>query len=488
MPQPNRGRSLASHVLGAALLAGALALPPAVVLAQAAQPSPGATPAAGASPAATPARPDPQCGPTPSSAQRAIPAVLQAAPPAQGSAPAQGTASPQGTPGAQGTPDATASPEAPAGPDPALIALAEQLRGLTRELVTELFRIDQEVVVAASKLRQAEDELVEVTAQAQALEAELAAKQAALEQLAAAYGARLRTIYKYTRRSPLEELLSAQDFGETLRRLTMLQAIARVDNRLIGQLREERQALIQATNELQEKQKVVTALRDEIDQQHQILLVRREEQATIVARAQEQQTRVELALAQDQANALASRISSLQAEHQQELLGLERQRPAPAQLRPGLSAGVPGVAAPARPAGTALLWPIVNSMVTTEYGEPTFAQPYHTGIDLAQRLYAPVLAAADGIVIACGLAVPGDRSQSYGMMVVVAHDRSLSTLYAHLEDEVLRPPVKVGERVRRGQILGFIGLTGLTTGPHLHFEVRVDGHTQNPRDFLSPSP
>jgi murein DD-endopeptidase MepM/ murein hydrolase activator NlpD len=46
----------------------------------------------------------------------------------------------------------------------------------------------------------------------------------------------------------------------------------------------------------------------------------------------------------------------------------------------------------------------------------------------------------------------------------------------------------VGERVRRGQIVGFIGLTGLTTGPHLHFEVRVDGHTQNPRDFLSPAP
>ncbi|MDQ3906397.1 MAG: M23 family metallopeptidase, partial [Actinomycetota bacterium] len=132
----------------------------------------------------------------------------------------------------------------------------------------------------------------------------------------------------------------------------------------------------------------------------------------------------------------------------------------------------------------AFIWPVVGSVVTTEFGEPTFAQSAHSGIDLAQRRLAPVLAAADGVVIACGLAVPGEPEQSYGMMVVIAHTRTVATLYAHLENESAPPVVAPGQVVKRGQIIGYIGMTGLTTGPHLHFEVRVAGQCQNPRDFL----
>ena len=134
--------------------------------------------------------------------------------------------------------------------------------------------------------------------------------------------------------------------------------------------------------------------------------------------------------------------------------------------------------------GPVFTWPVVNPVVTTEFGEPTFAQSAHSGIDLAQRRLAPVLAAADGIVLACGLAVPGDPAQSYGMLVVIAHTRTLATLYAHLEDEAAPPVVTPGQAVKRGQIIGYIGMTGLTTGPHLHFEVRLTGQCQDPRNYL----
>jgi murein DD-endopeptidase MepM/ murein hydrolase activator NlpD len=131
-----------------------------------------------------------------------------------------------------------------------------------------------------------------------------------------------------------------------------------------------------------------------------------------------------------------------------------------------------------------LLWPVANSVVTTEFGEATFAQVFHSGIDLAQRLYAPVVAAEDGIVLACGYAVPGERTLSYGLFIVLAHDRTISSLYAHLDDEAAPPAVKVGDTVRRGQVIGYLGLTGLTTGPHLHFEVRAGGQIYDPRDLL----
>jgi murein DD-endopeptidase MepM/ murein hydrolase activator NlpD len=363
-------------------------------------------------------------------------------------------------------------------------------------------------VTAAGALRQAEADLDRLSTEIVALEAELAQKQAAVDERNAVYGTRLRAIYKFTRTSPLEEILSSRDFGDMLKRVTLLQAVARADNLLLGQLRAEYDALQATANTLREKQQATIALKAQIEEQQRILAARREEQASAVARAQEQQSQAEAALAAQQASALAGRILAMQMQYARELQDLERQRPtpvpptrAPATPRPALPAtatptalptpgpGTPGPT-PTRPpvvlpAGFRPLdWPVANAVVTTEFGEPTFAQVFHTGIDLAQRLYSPITAAEDGIVIACGYAVPGERTLSYGLFLVLAHDRTVSTLYGHMDDEVAVPPVKVGDTVKRGQVVGYIGLTGLTTGPHLHFEVRVGGQVYDPREFL----
>jgi murein DD-endopeptidase MepM/ murein hydrolase activator NlpD len=122
--------------------------------------------------------------------------------------------------------------------------------------------------------------------------------------------------------------------------------------------------------------------------------------------------------------------------------------------------------------------------LTTLFGEPSPYQSFHTGIDIGAPLYTPVVAAADGEVTYAGLAVPDNREAGYGMVVVIRHGNHVSTLYAHLDDRVLATPVKVGDKVRRGQIIGFVGLTGLTTGPHLHFEVRINGQPVDPRPLL----
>jgi murein DD-endopeptidase MepM/ murein hydrolase activator NlpD len=137
-----------------------------------------------------------------------------------------------------------------------------------------------------------------------------------------------------------------------------------------------------------------------------------------------------------------------------------------------------------QPSSYGLIWPVANPVVTTEFGDSTFAESFHRGIDLAQNLYTPVLAAADGIVLLSGLAVPGEPSRSYGMRVVIAHGTTLATLYAHLDDTRQTATVKAGDRVKRGQIIGYIGMTGITSGPHLHFEVQVSGEAKNPRLYL----
>jgi murein DD-endopeptidase MepM/ murein hydrolase activator NlpD len=106
---------------------------------------------------------------------------------------------------------------------------------------------------------------------------------------------------------------------------------------------------------------------------------------------------------------------------------------------------------------------------------------FHDGIDIAAPLGAPVLAAAAGRVAFVGHLPDGAE------VVLVAHDGGFFTLYAHLDDTHAPPPVTVGDAVRAGDPLGWIGLTGMTTGPHLHFVIRRGDEPIDPSGLLPHS-
>jgi murein DD-endopeptidase MepM/ murein hydrolase activator NlpD len=160
--------------------------------------------------------------------------------------------------------------------------------------------------------------------------------------------------------------------------------------------------------------------------------------------------------------------------------------PGPKAAQSPTSVAVPGAVRTnaLAPSSVGFVWPVDDPDVTTEFGERNFAQSFHTGIDLAVPMESPVRAAADGIVLKGGLAIPGAASASYGMMVVVAHGPTTATLYGHLQNRGRVPPVTPGQVVKRGQIIGYVGMTGITSGPHLHFEVLVNDQPVNPRRFL----
>jgi murein DD-endopeptidase MepM/ murein hydrolase activator NlpD len=98
----------------------------------------------------------------------------------------------------------------------------------------------------------------------------------------------------------------------------------------------------------------------------------------------------------------------------------------------------------------------------------------HTGLDMRGDTGDPVRVTANGTVTTAGF------NGGYGKMVEVDHGNGLATRYGHLS----AIDVKVGERVRIGQILGKIGTTGRSTGPHLHYETRVDGEAVDPQKYL----
>ena len=130
--------------------------------------------------------------------------------------------------------------------------------------------------------------------------------------------------------------------------------------------------------------------------------------------------------------------------------------------------------------------PPVKGPVTTPYGDATPYQSAHWALDVGTRLYEPVVAPADGVVEFAGLASGENRLASYGMVVLLRHEERVTTLFAHLDDRAHGLPVQPGDTVKQGQVIGYVGLTGYSTGPHLHFEVRLDGRPINPLMVVKP--
>jgi murein DD-endopeptidase MepM/ murein hydrolase activator NlpD len=140
-----------------------------------------------------------------------------------------------------------------------------------------------------------------------------------------------------------------------------------------------------------------------------------------------------------------------------------------------------------------LLWPIPHATITQGFGptpyvfEASYAgfPHFHTGIDLAVPPGTPVFAAADGIVVlARPMADSGGQLVGYGNYVIIQHDAGLKTLYGHL----LAIGVKEGDVVKRGQLVGLVGSTGNSTGPHTHFEVRIENSPVDPMQMLPDRP
>lgn len=128
-------------------------------------------------------------------------------------------------------------------------------------------------------------------------------------------------------------------------------------------------------------------------------------------------------------------------------------------------------------ATTPTIWPTVG-WVSSSFGpriDPFTGQnAFHSGLDIATNLNNPVVATANGVVVSVGF----DKYK--GNYVSISHGNGFSTEYWHLQKYVVRP----GQKVERGQLIGYVGKTGKALGPHLHYEVHLNGKPINPIDYI----
>ena len=126
-------------------------------------------------------------------------------------------------------------------------------------------------------------------------------------------------------------------------------------------------------------------------------------------------------------------------------------------------------------------WVIENKGLTGKFGWRTHPilkkREFHRGIDLRAEIGTPIMAPADGVVEFAGF----HKESGFGYLVILNHNYGFKTTYAHMDKKMV---VKSGEFVQKGQLIGYTGNSGLSTGPHLHYEVRFITRPLDPQAFL----
>jgi murein DD-endopeptidase MepM/ murein hydrolase activator NlpD len=274
----------------------------------------------------------------------------------------------------------------------------------------------------------------------------------------------LVTIYKSPQPGALELALQAKSFQDVLDELDYLSLFAKQDETVAQQVASA-------------KRRVALARSDTAKVRHRVanetkLIDARLEQAEIIhaellTRAQALSSRragksMALLLARTQERAAIQESNATQAASAQVEAKIRA-----AETQPSSNQG----ASVATPSAAGLIWP-VNGPITSPFG-PRWGG-FHPGIDIGVAAGTPIHAATAGTVIWCGW------QSGYGNLVVIDAHNGIATAYAHQS----RIAVSCNQDVTQGQVIGYVGCTGFCTGPHLHFEVRVNGTPVDPLGYL----
>jgi murein DD-endopeptidase MepM/ murein hydrolase activator NlpD len=314
-------------------------------------------------------------------------------------------------------------------------------------LTSQVAALRNREAVVAAELQQKQAELDDAQARLESLKQRLRQAIQILEQ-------RLVAIYESSEPDLITVLLQAHGFDDLLARTQYLETLQHQDNDIVSRVRELR-------NEMQVTVNTVRAARDQIAaRKHEL----------DVTQAKLKQRTTELATARRKQHATLEKVRSQQDDLEGDLNDISQ------KIAEQLGAGTGALpAGPIRAGGHGLIWP-VNGPITSGYGGRNIGNGYefHPGVDIGVPTGTPIRAAAAGTVT---IAAP---TGGYGNYTCIDHGGGLSTCYGHQEQFL----VSSGQQVAQGQIIGLSDCTGYCFGPHVHFEVRINGQTTDPLGYL----
>ncbi len=266
--------------------------------------------------------------------------------------------------------------------------------------------------------------------------------------------------------SELSVALQAQSLDDFAGRLEAVQSVARAQNALFARLAVDRA-------ELAAKQAALEAARADTERRK---LAAAQQVRTVAALSQQARSaRAHVATLVAQRQSALQAVAAARADELHKLTQLQaEQRRIAALIAASASRGG------GNPSGE-LLWPVDGAPLTQGVGariHPVYGyKSCHTGIDLGASTGMPIRAAAAGVVLSTS------SGGAYGNLTLIDHGDGLTTFYAHQTAFA----VSQGQRVSRGQVIGYVGSTGWVTGPHLHFEVHINGVPYNPLGWFGGS-
>lgn len=178
-------------------------------------------------------------------------------------------------------------------------------------------------------------------------------------------------------------------------------------------------------------------------------------------------------------------LQDIKKQEQEYLADLEANKAAMAQIQADIDAiyaAASGSGSKVDYSTTGFIYPLAGyRAISSYYGWRFGGTDYHTGIDFPAPCNTPIRASASGTVIFVRTGMHNNtRSEGYGNYIIIDHGGGYSTLYGHCNSVA----VSVGESVTKGETIGYVGTTGWSTGYHLHFEIRINGKTTNPLNYL----
>jgi len=304
-----------------------------------------------------------------------------------------------------------------------------------------------------SDLSHAKSEVDKTTIELVLKEQELLLIEEELEEKVAILNDRVANMYKNNNGNILSILLKSEDFVQFISRLRLMNILAEQDALIIQEIKEKKNANLSI-------KKAIVDLRD----------VQKDSMATVERLVtQAEQKNAEIEDIYDEKKSLLSQTTA----NKNALIAMEKQLEIQeAEITRILESYKYGNAP-----GDKFMWPVVGTL-RSGFGwriHPIFGtNRFHSGIDLSAP-YGTLIKAADG-----GEIVQAGYFGGYGYSIMVYHGGGFATWYAHLSSI----NCSVGQFVERGQVIGLVGSTGWSTGPHLHFEVRINGQAQNPLAHL----
>ncbi len=318
-----------------------------------------------------------------------------------------------------------------------------------KNLDNQIYLTQQQINILLEKIKVLEAEIAQK-------EEEIAALEESIAENYDLYKQRLCAMYKTGNSTMLGVVLGAESFSEFLMRAELLRRVAVHDQSLLDGLNADKE-LLEAINEsLNADKEDLAASKVQVEQKKQSLS------------GQLNQT----VSALHDISAMEKELQQNKAEYQRKMAAIQSEI---AEIYRQLSSSGEFV-------GGSFAWPVPGyTNISSEFGSRFGGSDYHTGMDIStgsnsSNIYGKSIVAANTGTVA----YVKHGTTGYGKYLIIDHGGGITTLYAHTSSIL----VSVGQTVSRGQVIAKVGNTGWSTGPHLHFEIRINGVAKNPRGYL----